>query len=133
VVFDPTTGEHIRYETFFPDRESHYSKSACERLRTALSDGEMSDDEDHHHHHLEGRSEVDVGRDRGSGDMDVSIDDDDTFEDEMILESTGICDILITGEASLFFSLFYDFFLKIVGVCIRLLNATARLGANSIL
>jgi hypothetical protein len=106
-VFDPTTDEYIRYETFFPERDGHYSRSACERLQTALHDEEMSADDDHHHH-LCSRSgselETDGGdegtSDCGGIDIVTSIDDDDEWEDETTYISSGVCDILITGEVS---------------------------------
>jgi hypothetical protein len=86
-VFDPTTGCHLRYETFFPNRPAPYSKLACEKLQTSWitveNKGEIADDSP------------------DSGAMapeDVPyIDDDDEFEDVVEHQSSGVSDILVTG------------------------------------
>lgn len=136
VVFDPTTDEHIRYETFFPDREGRYSRSACERLQVASEDGEMSDDEDHHTCSRSGsgaESELEIVDDHDRGRADnVGIDtqtsdDDDEWEDETTHISSGVCDILITGEVRVCSAVWFRFL--ILSLHVRRLNATAKLGA----
>jgi len=88
-VFDPTSKCHVRYETFFPNRPAPYSKSACEKLQTSWiieDEEEIADD----------RSDYGAM----APEKVPYIDDDDEFEDVVVHQSSGVSDILLTGEST---------------------------------
>jgi hypothetical protein len=91
VVFDPIAERHTRYETYFPDTPAHYSKTGCEKLSSADRNP--------------GASEESAGSDPVSSDLGaqmyedvICIDDDDEWEDVTSHVSSGVADILVTGE-----------------------------------
>lgn len=78
-VFDPVTNRNIRYETFFPRRTAPYSKPTVEKLQTHwISAGDQETSE--------------VGSDS---------DDDSEWSDVVERQSSGVADILVTGEVRL--------------------------------
>jgi len=91
-VFDPTSGRHIRYETYHPDGAAPYSKAACEKLRTPTID--IVDDQE------------EIADDYPSHPGSVTEDDylvngdDDEWSDHMSLQCSGVADILVTGETT---------------------------------
>ena len=77
-IFDPSTGKNTWYETYHPDRRSPYSTRACERLSNVLNrewHREVSDSE-----------------------MQEDTDEEDEYEDFIEELSSGVKDIIITGE-----------------------------------
>jgi hypothetical protein len=127
-VFDSSSGRRIRYETFCPKGPAPYSKTACEKLRTSW----ISIDE---------QEEIaEKAADTGSvTDSAQYIDNDDEWSDVVEFRSSGVVDILLTGEVCTFE--FRSFF----GIAhssrsfgrsatrhtfYRLLNSTVMLGAT---
>ena len=108
-MHDPLTGKTIRYETYFPDRKEHYSKSACEKLRMyEEEEEEMSDDEGSDSDSGSGSESEEEEEECEGLDLVTSIEE---YEDETEHVSSGVTDILVTGEVcsvyamSLFFIL----------------------------
>ncbi|KAF8071573.1 hypothetical protein FPV67DRAFT_882445 [Lyophyllum atratum] len=93
-VFDPDTGLNTRYETFTPKREAPYSNSACARLHRPWVSGHMdvTDEaapQEGHPAFISGASSTSY------------IDNEDEYEDILSQKSSGVCDILFTGETDL--------------------------------
>jgi hypothetical protein len=129
-VFDPSSGRRIRYETYCPNGPAPYSKTACEKLRTSW----ISIDE---------QEEIaEKAADTGSvTDSAQYIDNDDEWSDVVEFRSSGVADILLTGEVCTFelvlflvlSSSLFSFFSTIGNssyVLHRLLNSTVMLGAT---
>lgn len=85
-VFDPTSGRHIRYETFDPNRPAPYSRAACEKLETWISIGDRGE-----------IAECPVDPVSVAQDEQES-DSDSEWSDTVEHRFTGVADILITGE-----------------------------------
>jgi hypothetical protein len=90
-VCDPNTEQCTRYETFFPGRPAPYSKSACEKLEMPWisdSDEEIAEEDS----------------DSACANLDPTlpavsyIDNDAEYSDKVSYQSSGVADILITGE-----------------------------------
>ena len=129
-MFDPSSGRRIRYETFCPNGPAPYSKAACEKLRTSW----ISIDE----HEEIAEKAADTGSVTDSAQY---IDNDDEWSDVVEFRSSGVADILLTGEVCTFelvpflvlSSSLFSFFSSIGNssyVLHRLLNSTAMLGAT---
>ncbi|KAF5379763.1 hypothetical protein D9615_005748 [Tricholomella constricta] len=92
-VSDPDAGLHTRYETFIPGSKGPYSESVCETLETPWIPDIMDSMDD----------ETEFPQTSTASIVDPSttyIDDDDEHEDTLEQKSSGVCDILITGETS---------------------------------
>jgi hypothetical protein len=88
-VFDPTSGRHIRYETFDPNRPAPYSKAACEKLETSwISKADREEIAE---------SPVDHG---SVAQHAQDTDSDGEWVDTVEYRSSGIADIIVTGEVS---------------------------------
>ncbi|KAH7911693.1 hypothetical protein BJ138DRAFT_1113010 [Hygrophoropsis aurantiaca] len=75
-VFDPTTNERIWYETYHPERSAPYSKSAWEKIQ--------ADQSWRHQTPFEATQHASAS--------------DDEYEDVYEYKSSGVRDIIITGE-----------------------------------
>jgi hypothetical protein len=81
-VFDPTSGRHIRYETFYR-RPVPYSKAVCETSWISFDDRE------------------EIAEDSpDSGSVAQHIDNDTEWSDVVEHRTSGVADILVTGEVS---------------------------------
>ncbi|KAF8840207.1 hypothetical protein BDN67DRAFT_968916 [Paxillus ammoniavirescens] len=76
-IFDPSTGENTWYETYHPDRALPYSAAACERLRMRPEPEWCS---------------------QSSTEIQEDTEDGDEYEDFVEEKSSGVQDIIITGE-----------------------------------
>jgi len=84
-VQDPVTGRNTRYETFFPNNSSPYSKAARDRLQGSWIPV--------------GNGDEHVGYGGALPAEEVtSIDNDDEWEDTAEHHSSGVRDILVTGK-----------------------------------
>ncbi|PFH46019.1 hypothetical protein AMATHDRAFT_156930 [Amanita thiersii Skay4041] len=92
-VFDPYTGRTARYETFIPRDPAHYSKQACEKVKMDWISG--VDEE------ISGNEGVPAAAAAIFDKVDPNssyIDNDDEYADNVEYQSSGVSDILVTGE-----------------------------------
>ncbi|KII89697.1 hypothetical protein PLICRDRAFT_39834 [Plicaturopsis crispa FD-325 SS-3] len=92
-VFDPVMGKETRYETFVPDRDVPYTNAAAERLKTPWVGDEDVDQP-------RTLTQADTEFVHGQPGPAAYIDDDPDLEDTVEHQSSGISDILVTGESN---------------------------------
>ncbi|KAL0945455.1 hypothetical protein HGRIS_000945 [Hohenbuehelia grisea] len=101
-VLDRLIERSVRYETFNPGREEPYSHAACSKLQTDWTPDDC-------HEEVPGESCGGSGGGESTTYTEavtkgaaastcVSIDNDDAFEDTVSHRSSGVADILVTGE-----------------------------------
>ncbi|KAF8622009.1 hypothetical protein AX15_007363 [Amanita polypyramis BW_CC] len=91
VVCDPNTEQSARYETFISGDPAHYSRQACEKLKKHWISAAAAA--------ADGAEEID--NNSASGVIDPSssyIDNDDEYADYVDHLSSGVTDILVSGE-----------------------------------
>ncbi|KAF9500079.1 hypothetical protein BDN71DRAFT_1486769 [Pleurotus eryngii] len=90
-VYNPASESYIRYETYEPRGQAHYSQTTSESLAQGCS---TNNDRD-------GAAILDRGTNTASGADSLEssyVDNDQEYEDTVSHQCSGIADILITGE-----------------------------------
>lgn len=91
LVHDPYTGQVSRYETFIPGDSAHYSKQSCDEFgKDWISSTADAKEISAVSLPEPGAAALDA--------IDANIDDDDEYVDYVEHLSSGISDILVTGE-----------------------------------
>jgi hypothetical protein len=104
----PGTGRSVRYETYHPNQEPPYSRDAMARMQSAVKAEEDEEEEMETDGSSEGPFEEEHSATpmESRHDMEISIDDDEVWEDTVTHVSSGVVDILLTGSVNLSFSTF---------------------------